>query len=386
MASTLLQAAKRLVPIIADNVSQIDSERQLPPELAKSMADENLFGLYVPRSLGGPELDPINAFHVVEEISKIDGSAGWCCFNGSTITSGISRVSESAGKEIIGDSGILVGSGSARPEGISKITPGGFLISGRWNYLSGIDHSNVLFLNSFVVDENGPMTSDNGARLTRTVIVPVESGQVIDTWDTVGMRGTASNDAEFADLFVPIEHTYVRGDPSYHDNPLYSSQTAIHIGWTLAAANSLGMARGAMNCLVDMATSRGTANSRTLMRDRSVVQTVVGECEAIIDGARSFVIDAVGSMWDCQRTGNGDLEQRALRTRLAITHAIRQSSDAVDRLFHVAGVNAIHESLGLARFFRDLKVSVQHISGLENNYEFGGQMLMGAEITAPTYS
>ena len=52
----------------------------------------------------------------------------------------------------------------------------------------------------------------------------------------------------------------------------------------------------------------------------------------------------------------------------------------------MAGVNAIHESLGLARFFRDLKVSVQHISGLENNYEFGGQMLMGAEITAPTYS
>ena len=386
MSSTLLQAAKKLAPVIADNVGRIDSERQLPPELAKMMADEHLFGLYVPKSLGGPELDPLNAFYVVEQISKIDGSAGWCCFNGSTITSGISRVSESAGKEIIGEAGILVGSGSARPEGVSKATTGGFLVSGRWNYLSGIDHSNVLFLNSFVMDEKGPVTSDNGARLTRTVIVPVEFGKVIDTWDTLGMRGTASNDAEFSDVFVPVEHTYVRGDPSHHKNPLYSSQTAIHIGWTLAAANSLGMARGAMNVFVEMATSRGTANSRTLMRDRSVVQTVVGECEAIIDGARSFVIDAVASMWDCQQTGNGDLEQKALRSRLAITHAIRQSSQAVDRLFHVAGVNAIHESLGLSRFFRDLKVSVQHISGLENNYEFGGQLLMGAEITAPTYS
>lgn len=386
MGSTLLQAANKLAPLIADNVNRIDSERQLPAKLAKQMADENLFGLYVPKCLGGPELDPLSAFYVVEEISKIDGSAGWCCFNGSTITSGISRVTEAAGKEIIGASGILAGSGSARPEGVSKITPGGFLVSGRWNYLSGIDHSNVLFLNSFVVDENGPVTSDEGARLTRTVIVPVEAGVVLDTWETVGMRGTASNDAEFSEVFVPEEHTYVRGDPSYHDNPLYNSQTAVHIGWTLAAANSLGMARGAMDVFVAMATSRGTANSRTLMRDRSVVQTTVGECEALIDGARSFVIDAVSAMWDCQATGNGNLEERALRARLAITHAIRQSSQAVDKLFHVAGVNAIHESLGLARFFRDLKVSVQHISGLENNYEFGGQMLMGAEITAPTYS
>ena len=76
MASTLLQAAKKLAPVIAENVSRIDSERQLPPELAKLMADENLFGLYVPKILGGPELDPLTAFYVVEEISKIDGSAG----------------------------------------------------------------------------------------------------------------------------------------------------------------------------------------------------------------------------------------------------------------------------------------------------------------------
>ena len=86
MNQDLIDAAKKLVPSILANLDRIDSECQLPVELATAMAKENLFGLYVPKSLGGPESDPITAFHVVEEISKADGSAGWCSFNGSAIT------------------------------------------------------------------------------------------------------------------------------------------------------------------------------------------------------------------------------------------------------------------------------------------------------------
>ena len=77
---------------------------------------------------------------------------------------------------------------------------------------------------------------------------------------------------------------------------------------------------------------------------------------------------------------------KAVHVRLAITHGIRQSVQVVEKLFYSAGTGAIHESNGLERFFRDLHVSGQHISGLHSNYEFGGQSLLGAEITAATYS
>ena len=388
MPEDLVRVAESLVPEILANLDRIDAECQLPPDLADRMASHNLFCLYAPQALGGPELDPLTAFRVVETISRADGSAGWCVFNGSAITSALSRLTVDAVKEIFGDPPAMLGSGSARPKGAATITEGGYVINGRWNYLSGIDHSTALFLNCRLLKQDGsPARNDDGSPATQVVVAPVASGTVIDNWTTLGMRGTASNDCEYSDVFVPARHSYRRGDPSYHPGPLYNpAQTSILISWTLAAANALGMARGAMNAFHDLATGAGTTNSPMLLRDRNYVQITYGECEAILDGARTYVLDAVGSMWDAQVNQKDDLMDRAVRARLAITHAIRRSVDVVDRLFNVAGTNAIHRSVGLERFFRDLHVSGQHISGLPNNFEHGGQALMGAETTASLYT
>ena len=388
MPEDLVRVAESLVPEILANLDRIDAECQLPPDLAERMAAHNLFCLYAPQALGGPELDPLTAFRVVETISRADGSAGWCVFNGSAITAALSRLTVDAVKEIFGDPPAMLGSGSARPEGTATITEGGYVINGRWNYLSGIDHSTALFLNCRLLQHDGsPARNDDGSPATQVVVAPVASGTVIDNWATLGMRGTASNDCEYSDVFVPAHHSYRRGDPSYHPGPLYNpAQTSILISWTLAAANALGMARGAMNAFHDLATGAGTTNSPMLLRDRNYVQITYGECEAILDGARTYVLDAVGSMWDAQVHDRADLMERAVRARLAITHAIRRSVDVVDRMFNVAGTNAIHRSVGLERFFRDLHVSGQHISGLPNNFEYGGQVLMGAETAASLYT
>ena len=385
MAENLVDAAKELLPMIRANLGRIESECRLPPELATAMAQKGLFSLYVPKCLGGPELDPITAFHVVEEISKVDGSTGWCSFNGTALTAAVSRITVTAAKELFGDPPDISGSGSARSGGTAKVTSGGYLVSGRWNYLSGIDHSKCLFLNCDVVDDDGPVTYDDGSPVSRVAIVPVAAGTVHINWTTMGMRGTASNDAEFSGLFVPSSHTYSRTEPAVHDNPLYNPQTAILVSWTLAAANALGMARGAMDAFMGLATT-GSTNSTTLLRDRSTVQTTVGECEAMIGGGRSYVLDAVGAMWESQVGKRPDLIDKAVHARLAIAHAIRQSVKAVDKLFYAAGTGAIHQSNGLERFFRDLHVSGQHISGLHSNYELGGQMLLGATPSPSLYS
>ncbi len=388
MPEDLVHVAKNLVPEILSNLDRIDSECQLPPELAARMAKHGLFCLYAPRELGGPQLDPLTAFRVVETISQADGSAGWCVFNGSAITAAIARLTPHAAKELFGDPPDMLGSGSARPEGTATITDGGYLINGRWNYLSGIDHSTALFLNCRLLDADGnPVLGEGGLPATRIAVVPVASGEVLNTWTTLGMRGTASNDCEFSNVFVPARHTYTRGDASHYDHPLYNQpQNAILISWTLSAGNALGMARGALNAFHDLATGSGTTNSPTLLRDRAYVQIAYGESEAMHDAARTFLLDAIGSLWDAQVNGLPDLAERAIRARLAITHAIRRSVDIVDNLFNVAGTNAIHRSAGLERFFRDLHVSGQHISGLPANYEYGGQVLMGANINTSLYT
>ncbi len=383
----LIAAAKSIAPEIGANRDRIEAEGQLPPELANRMAGKGLFGLYVPRELGGPETDPVTAFHVVEEIAQVDGSAGWCVFNGTAVSSAVARISPQAVKEIFGDPPCVLGSGSARAGGTAKITDGGFVVSGRWNFLSGIDHSTAIFVACRVVDHNGPALNDDGSPRMQTVVLPVDKGQVLDTWATLGMKGTASRDAEFSEVFVPRHHTYTRGAPTYYDGPLYSPpQSAIVLGWALSAANTLGMARGAMNTFVGLATDSGTTDSSTSLRDRQPIKVIVGECEAMIDSARRYVLDTVSRMWEAQVSGGPELAELSMRARLAITHAIRQSIEVADKLFNAAGTNAIHRSVGLERYFRDLHVHGQHISGLPLNFEYGGAMLMGASLPASLYT
>ena len=386
-SSELIAAAKKIAPEIVENLDRIDADRQLPAELAGKMAEKGLFGLYVPKELGGPETDPITAFHVVEEIAQADGSAGWCVFNGAAVSSAVVRISKKAAKEIFGDPPCILGSGSARAGGTAKITDGGYIVSGRWNFLSGIDHSIAIFVACRVIDDDGPVLNEDGTPMFRTVVLPVSKGEVLDTWATLGMRGTASSDAEYSEVFVPDHHTYTRGAPAHYDGPLYSPpQSSIVLGWTLSAANTLGMARGAMNTFVDLATDSGSTDSPTLLRDRQHIKIVVGECEAMIDSARRYVLDTVSAMWEAQVSGGADLPELSMRTRLAITHAIRQSIAVADKLFNAAGTNAIHRSVGLERYFRDLHVHGQHISGLPLNFEYGGAILMGSTPPASLYT
>jgi len=387
MADNLIDIAKSLIPLIQSSLDRIDSERQLPSELASAMAQKHLFGLYVPKELGGPETDPITAFRVVEEIAQVDGSVGWCVFNGTAVSSAVARLSPRVAKEIFGDPPLVLGSGSARAGGTAKLTKGGYLVTGRWNFLSGIDHSTALFLACRVINAHGPVMNDNGTPITRTVVVPVASGEVHNTWTTLGMRGTASNDAEFFEVFVPADHTYTRGAPAHYDGALYTPpQSAIILGWTLSAANTLGMARGAMNTFIDLATNAGSTDSATLLQDRPHIKVVVGECEAMIDSARRYVLDTVASMWEAQVQQTSALAERSMGARLAIAHAIRQSIAVVDKLFNAAGTNAIHHSVGLERFFRDLHVHGQHISGLSLNFEFGGSVLLGVPPPPSLYT
>ena len=111
MPDSLLDATEKIIPMIRANLDKIDSDCQLPSDLAKSMNDAGLLRLYVPKVLGGPELDPLSAFRVVETIGKVDGSAGWCSFNGTALTAGVYRFTVEAAYEVFGDPAKISASG-----------------------------------------------------------------------------------------------------------------------------------------------------------------------------------------------------------------------------------------------------------------------------------
>lgn len=374
---TFVKDAIELAPFIHASRDEMDRERHIPAALAEKLDDAGVYRLFLPASMGGPQLDPITAYRVIEELSRAEASVGWCGLlsNGGALFTG--NFTAAAGRDMFGYPPRFRTAGSFRPLGEARAVPGGFRVSGRWDYASGIHNSNWLFVNSKVVDQGGPLLNEAGRPETVMLFTPVESARVFDTWQVVGLCGTGSNDFELDDVFVPTERSFRLYAPPLESGFLYHPRTMLTAIWVLVSAVALGTARGAMDSFRELATESGTTISATLLRDRPQVQSRVGEAEAIISGARAHVLDAVGRAFDnfCEDMPlpSPDISQ----ARLAITHSIHEAAKAVDLLFHAAGTNAIHRRNGLERRWRDVHVVVQHGAGLLSNYEFGGQALMG---------
>ncbi|CAI8018652.1 Flavin-dependent monooxygenase, oxygenase subunit HsaA [Geodia barretti] len=355
----------------------MDRERRIPADLAESVEKAGVYQLFLPARMGGPQLDPMTAYRVIEEVSRVEASVGWCGLlsNGGAVFAG--NFTPKAAETMFGCPPDFRCAGSFRALGESRPVPGGYRVSGRWDYASGISNANWLFVNSRVVDEAGPRLNEAGRPDTVMLFTPIETAAVYDTWQVVGLCGTGSNDFELDGIFVPAERSFRLYDPPLERGFLYSPRTMLIAIWVLVSAVALGTARGAMDAFKELATGSGTTISTTLLRDRPQVQSKVGEAEAIISGARAHVLDTVGRAWESYTEDMPLPSPDLTQARLAITRSIHEAARAVDILFHAAGTNAIHRRNGLERRWRDVHVVVQHGAGLLSNYEFGGQALMG---------
>ena len=383
----MVAAARALRPQILAARDELDQHRRLPASLVTAMDDAGLFRTYMPSSLGGLELDPVSAFRIVEELAMADGSVGWCCFIAGSLSLFTGWLDTPVAREMFGTPPTLRGAGSFRPLGTARITDGGYTVNGQWDFASGCLHANWLALNCVVADENGPRHHDGGPLKglpeLRMMSVPMEDARVIDNWSVIGLHGTGSNDVAVSDLFVPENRTFALIDQPYDAAPLCTFRSAIAVTFTPLAGHTLGMARGAMNAFQELAGASATTMTMSLLRDRPPVQEVVGRTEAIISGARAYILDAAGTMWDAVQSGKEDLGDEVLQTRLAVTHAVHESARAIDMLYHASGTNAVRRSNLLERYFRDVHAAMMHAGGLLANFEQGGRVSLGLPPGAP---
>ena len=355
---------------------EMEAGRQLPPPLVAGMSASGLLQLFLPRSMGGPELDLKTAFHAVEEVSKFDGSVGWC----SVISGGgsvlLGWVEASVGMHFFGRPPDFRLAGSMRPEGWAKRVQGGYRVSGHWGFGSGITHASVVVCACKVELESVPQGAEDGPEI-RLMLLPPEAVAIHDTWSVVGMTGTGSHDYSVDDWFVPEEHTLSMTECPKEKGPLYHPRLVMVAVWTPYVANLLGMAQGAMDAFIELATDVGSTHSATALRERAAVQAVVGEAEGIISGARAYALDALDKAWEAVCRGDADPTPEIAQARLAITHSSRQALKAIDLLFHAAGTNAIFKKHPLERAFRDAHVAIQHLAGHASHFEAGGRVMLG---------
>jgi alkylation response protein AidB-like acyl-CoA dehydrogenase len=376
--SAALQAARDLAPAIRKAAPDNEAARRLGEETVTALRRAGLFAVLLPAAYGGAELPLPAAMAVIEEVSAADGSAGWCLLKGAATNQMAGYLPERAAREIWADPTIVTG-GSLNPRGRAVEVPGGYRLTGRWDWGTGVGHSTWVIGGAVVVDADssprpGPAP---GVPETKALVFPRADTTVHDTWRAAGMRATASGEFEVRDLFVPVERTFdgmvarpvVRG-PNYAI-PYIAQAMVPH------AAVAVGLARGALADFRELARTKVPLLSPSRLFEQDRVAERVGRAEAMVHAARATALAAVDAAWASQaRAGRPD-EDRLVHLSLAAVYATELCVAAVDIVHTLAGGSAVDEHSPLQRAFRDVHVAATHFLVRPDKYLLSGRALLG---------
>jgi alkylation response protein AidB-like acyl-CoA dehydrogenase len=202
-----IEAARALAPQIQASAEEIERSRRLPLPLVEAMAQAGLFRLWIPRALGGEEADPATLVRVVEEVSQADGAAGWCVAIGGEYGVFGGYLPAPAAQEIYGSDPQVRTAGALRPFGNAVAVDGGYRVTGRWPLGSGCQHSAWIVGGCRILDGDKPRLRSDGPPIVRLLFFPAVDCEILDTWHSIGLRGTGSHDYGVADVFVPAERS-----------------------------------------------------------------------------------------------------------------------------------------------------------------------------------
>src|SRR5688572_31458411 len=286
----IVAAARDVGSIIATHVDTTERNRRLAPQVVDALRAAGLFRLFTPRGLGGRELDPVTFARVVEEVSSFDSAAGWA-FQVNTGAWWTSRMSPDGVAELYADGPDLMMAASFAPPHRADEVPGGYRITGRGPLASGIHDSQWVLMSAIVFDGDQPRMTPDGPDFLSVVMRTTEV-EIIDTWNSLGMRGTDSQDIAANGVFVPESRAFrfvPDSTPSApFDGPLYR-MPALAATYPIIAPVALAIASGAIRELRDIVTSKVPLGSMKTARDRAAVQAAVAEAEAMVRSARLFL-------------------------------------------------------------------------------------------------
>jgi len=380
--SDLIGHARKLTDTIRAASDSIESERRLPLQLLDALHEARLFRMMLPRSVGGLEADPITFFNVIETIAQADASVAWCLSQAGGCAMSAAYLDAPVAQSVFGNDPRAVLAWGPGPNVKAVLTEGGYRVSGTWSFNSGGRHASWLGAHCPILKADGePLKDANGQTVHRTMLIPAAEVTWTDIWDTLGLRGTASDAFTLNEHFVRADHSITRDfeQECRESGPLYrlSAMSCYEVGF---AGVSLGIARSALDAFIDLARNKVPRGQKSPLRDNAVLQSNLAQAEAGVQAARALLLQTVGRIWDEIRQPQSRFSKdQRIALRMASTHAIHQSREAVDMAYNAAGTTAIFQNHELSRRFRDMHTVTQQVQGRLSHFETVGAWMMGAE-------
>ncbi|WP_232831942.1 acyl-CoA dehydrogenase family protein [Nocardiopsis sp. FIRDI 009] len=372
----LVARAEGLVPLLRENAAEVESRRRLTDDVVDALDGAGLLGLRRPARYGGHEADTRTVTDVVTQLTRGDGSTGWTAAVWSISAWMMARFPDKVRDEVFSSPDTRV-CGIIGPTAVATPADGGVVVNGRWSFNTGVQQSHW---NTNAAVRPLP----DGGYEPVMLAIPVDDLEIVDDWDTAGLRGSGSVSTTAENLFVPQERVLsivpvIQGQPSYEGEdtaPAYAVPFMPTACATISGV-ALGLALAARDLFFERLPGRKiTYTSYDDQAQAPVTHLTVAKAEAAIEEA-DFHTRRAAEIADLGGPQGWTIEDRS-KVRLHMGAACRRAREAVTLLADASGASSVYSSVPIQRVERDMRtLSLHAIMHPETNFELHGRTMCG---------
>jgi len=379
----LVARARTLIPVLRERAKFGDENRYLDPATIQDIEQAGLFRILQPKRYGGYEMDPSVFYDVVMALAEGDMSAGWVFSVVGVHNWQMALLDDRAAQEVWGEDTSVRIASTYMPTGRGKPVDGGFIFSGRWGYSSGCDHCDWVFLGGFVEADEGASLADH-----RTWLLPRKDFQIVDTWHTVGLKGTGSKDIVVENVFVPEYRTHKLSDAfaldspgnAVNPSPLYRLPFGQVFGRAISSPG-IGALRGMAGAVLETTKERVSVYG-VKTKDDPVAQLAIAEALNGADELELIMKRNFAALSEYAQRGETPPYPERLKYRYQASYPAERVMQLATQLYKSIGGAAVFNTRGPhARFMADISVARLHAAS--THHMFGNnwaRSLLGLDV------
>lgn len=369
-----IDKASGLVPVLADHARQAELDRAVPAEVMTAVADSGLFAMVTPTRYGGDGLGLDALANVTRILAHGDTAMAWTVSFLILHNWLLGRFPDEVCRTVFADHPYAHTPAPLAPTGKMTVVDGGYVVTGKWEWATGVNHADWVMVHAFCPDEGQ----------TRFAVVPIEAVEVLDVWHMSGMCATGSNTVVARDMYVSAEHTITGPqmlNASEESKDPLDRLPLISVLALVASGTALGSAERVLGLFEERTRSRIMAYS---LGDKAIDQPSprmhLAAQSAAVDAARASWQRAIDDLEATAINGEPTLAQRA-HARLTAASTVRSSRLAVGELLAAAGASIYNINSPMQRYQRDVEVLKGHaVFDWDRTTELAGRVMLGLDI------
>ena len=346
--------------MLAGRAADAERRRGLSEETRQDLRASGIHRLYQPAAFGGAEAPFRTGVEILSLIGQGCGSTAWVLVQNITHNMMLAQWPARAQADVWGEDPAALLSGIFIPQiGKVRMVEGGYILSGRWPFVSGVNISDwALF--SAAVERDGRLSE-------RYFIVPRAQYEIVDTWHTVGLRGSSSNDVVLAEVFVPehrsVDREALRGRPARHPGEALAFQVPLYSMFgTYISSAALGIAEAAVAVHREHTLRRIVRSTAGKASENMVQHVQLAEAEACVKSARLLLYGICDEATAILSAGRLPTMEERTRFRSEAAFAGQLSTRAVNVAWDAGGSGGVYDDHPISRHFRDTSVAARHLT------------------------